>query len=241
MALLDVAELRRENFPPYSSRLSQNCFIIWYLSSTSAISSQTSTYCITCVHTQLLKPTQHTKQYPLPSDLETSKLHFPGQVLAKKCACTIPDGENVHEDSMYSCGSFQLSSVPQRQLSASADILGLEVDGMDQAAAYCSCTGRSTPSCANETANACVREHSTLPRRVSLSGLIVMAFQRLSSRRIQSSRPSETFACPAWGEYLPGFANSKSSSKPTVTVTLFHKPRFTLTIFTEREWISADI
>ena len=48
------------------------------------------------------------------------------------------------------------------------------------------CTGRSTPSCAHATANACVREHSTLSRRLSLPGLIVMTFQRLSSRRIQS-------------------------------------------------------
>ena len=45
-------------------------------------------------------------------------------------------------------------------------LLGLEVEGMDQAAAYC--TGRSKPSCAHETANACVREHSTFPRQLSL-------------------------------------------------------------------------
>ena len=43
---------------------------------------------------------------------------------------------------------------------------------------------------------ACVQEHSMLPRRLSLPGLIVMTltFQRLSSRRrLQSLRPSETF------------------------------------------------
>ena len=41
---------------------------------------------------------------------------------------------------------------------------------------------------------ACVQEHNTLPRRLSLLGLIVMTFQRLSSRRrLQSLRPSETF------------------------------------------------
>ena len=61
------------------------------------------------------------------------------------------------------------------------DILGLEVDGMDQAAAHCS--GRSTPSCAHETANACVREHSTLPRRLSLPGLIVMTFPEVEFKK----------------------------------------------------------
>ena len=41
---------------------------------------------------------------------------------------------------------------------------------------------------------ACMQEHSTLPTRLSLQGLIVMTFQRLSSRRrLQSLRPSETF------------------------------------------------
>ena len=55
-------------------------------------------------------------------------------------------------------------------------------------------TGRSTAPCAHETACACVQEHSTLPRRLSLPGLIVMTFQRLiSRRRLQSLQPSETF------------------------------------------------
>ena len=144
----------------------------------------------------------------------------------QKCACTIPDGENMqipctHGAPFSSLLSRNGSCLPLQ------NILGLEVDGMDQAAAYC--TGRSTPSCAHETANACVREHSrsTLPRRLSFPGLIVMTFQRLSSRRIQSSRPSETFACPAWDrdEYLPGFANSKSSPTLTHGVTLLHLNR----------------
>ena len=93
--------------------------VIFLLRSAPASSSQTSTYCIKCVHTQLLNPTQHIKYYPFPSDLETSKLHFLGS-LGKKCACAIPDDENMHEDSMYSWSSFQLSSVPQWQLSAPA-------------------------------------------------------------------------------------------------------------------------
>ena len=39
-----------------------------------------------------------------------------------------------------------------------------------------------------------MQEHSTLPRRLSLPGLIVITFHRLSSRRrLQSLRPSETF------------------------------------------------
>ena len=159
--------------------------------------AQTSTYCIKCVHTQLLNPTQHTKHYPLPSDLETSKLPFPGQVLAK----------NVHVPSqtVRTCMKIPcthgapFSSLLFRNGSCLPlqNILGLEVDGMDQAAAYC--TGRSTPSCAHETANACVREHSTLPRRLSLPrshryDVPEVEFKKL---RIQSSRPSETFACPA--------------------------------------------
>ena len=111
----------------------------------------------------------------------------------------------THEASFSSLLSRNGSCLPRQ------DILGLEVDGMAQAAAYC--TGRSTPSGPHETANACVREHSTLPRQMSIPGLIVMTFRRLSSRRrLQSSRLSETFACPAGDEYLPGFANSKSSS-----------------------------
>ena len=48
-------------------------------------SSQTSTYCIECVHTQLLYPTQHTKYYPLPSDLETSNSFFLGRSWQKLC------------------------------------------------------------------------------------------------------------------------------------------------------------
>ena len=81
-ALLDVVEL-----PPYSLRLSQkiaSCFTMWYVSCALASSSQTSTHCIICVHTQLLNPTLHAKCFPLLSDLGTSKLNFPGlQVLAK--------------------------------------------------------------------------------------------------------------------------------------------------------------
>ena len=179
-----------------------NCFILWYLSSAPVSSSDFRTLHQVCSHSA-----PESQYYPLSSDLETSKLHFPGQVLAKtvhvlsqtvrtciKIPCT-------HE-APFSCLLSRNGSCLPRQ-----DILGLEVDGMDQAAAYC--TGR----CANETANACVREHSTLPRRMCLPGLIVATFRRLSSRRrLQSSRPSETFACPAWDEYLPGFANSKSSS-----------------------------
>ena len=124
------------------------------------------------------------------------KTPFSWAGLGKKCACTIPDSENMQIPSTHGAPFSSLLSRNGSCLPLQ-NILGLEVDGMDQAAAYR--TGRSTPSCAHETANACVREHSrsTLPRRLSLPGLIVMTFQRLSSRRIQSSRPSETFACPA--------------------------------------------
>ena len=66
-----------------------------YLSSAPASSSQTTYTASTCVHTQLLYPTQHTKYYPLPSDLETAlETPFSWAGLGKKCACTIPvDGE----------------------------------------------------------------------------------------------------------------------------------------------------
>ena len=172
--------------------------VSYYLSSAPASSSQTSTYCIKCVHTQLLNPTQHTKYYPLPSDLETSKLHFPGEVLAKnvhvlsQTTRTCMKTPCTHGAPFCSLPSRNGSCLPRQDILL---LLGLEVDGMDQAAAYC--TDRSTPSCAHETANACVREHSTFPRRLSLPGLIVRTLQGLSSRRIQSSRPSQTFACPA--------------------------------------------
>ena len=155
-----------------------NCFIK-YLSSAPASSSQTSTYCIKCVHTQFLDPTQHIKYYRLPSDLETSKLHFPGEVLAKnvhvlsqttrtcmKIPCT-------HAAPFSSLLSRNGCCLPRQDILL---LLGLEVDGMDQAAAYCTGIPVSTPSCAHEMANACVREHSTFPRRLSLPGLIGMTF-----------------------------------------------------------------
>ena len=48
--------------------------------------------------------------------------------------------------------------------------------------------------------NACVLEHSTLPRRfvTSRSHRNDAPGIEFTWRRIQSSRPSETFACPAW-------------------------------------------
>ena len=116
-----------------------------FLSSAAASSLQTSTYCIKCVHTQLLNPTQHTKYYPLPSDLETSNSIFLGISWGKICMYYPRRWELAWRFHVL-MDSFQLTSVPQRQLSASARhsaaFLGLEVDGMDQAAAYC--TGRST-------------------------------------------------------------------------------------------------
>ena len=79
---------------------------------------------------------QHTKYYPLPSDLETSKLHFPGQVLAKnvhvlsQMVRTCTKFSCSHEAPFSSLLSCNGSCLPRQ------DILGLEVDGMDQAAAY---------------------------------------------------------------------------------------------------------
>ena len=117
---------------------------------------------------------------------------FLGSMSWQKCTCNIPDGENsgLHADSMYPWGFFQLSSVPQQQLSVSARHSGTQSwrhgsgYGIQANAQHRAPTRR----------RACVQEHSTLPRRLSLPGLIVMTFQRLSSRRrLQSLRPSETF------------------------------------------------
>ena len=60
-------------FIAFSQKCQQLCSV------SLACSSQTSTYCIMCLHTQLLNPTRHTKYYPLLPGLGTSKLHFPGQ------------------------------------------------------------------------------------------------------------------------------------------------------------------
>ena len=144
--------------------------------------------------------------------------------LGKKCACTIPDGENMHEDSMYSWSSFQLSSAPQWQLSASAKHSGTRSwrHGSGCGILHWQIYTIVRPP---DGKCKCVRARTQyVARRLSLPGLIVMTFQRLSSRRIQSSRSSETFACPAWDrdEYLQGFANSKSSSTLARGVTLLH-------------------
>ena len=86
------------------------------------------------------------------------------------------------------------SSLLSRKGSASClprqDILGLKVDGMDQAKGIQANPQHRAPT----RRRACVQEHRTLPRRLFLPGLIVMTFQRLRSRRrLQSLRPSETF------------------------------------------------
>ena len=77
---------------------------------------------------------------------------------------------------------------------------------------------------------ACVQEHSAFPRRLSLPGFIVMTFQMLSSRRFQSSRPSQTFACPAWDERVfAGFCKFQVVLDASLAhgVILLSKPRFT--------------
>ena len=119
---------------------------------------------------------------------------FLGSSSWQKCTCTVwcnvPDGETLHADSMYPWGSFPLSSVPQRQLSASARHSGTQ---SWRHGSGCGIQGDPHHR-APKRWRACVQEHSTLPRRLSLPGLIVMTFQRLSSRRrLQSLRPSETF------------------------------------------------
>ena len=74
----------------------------------------------------------------------------------------------------------------------------------------------------------CVQENSTLPRRLSLPGLIVMTFQRLSSRRrLQSLRPSETFQRLVWHETSICRVLQIPSRPRCHGVTLVRKLRFT--------------
>ena len=98
---------------------------------------------------------------------------FLGSRSWQKCTCNIPDGENLHADSMYPWGSFQLSSVPQRQLSASARHSGTQ--------SWRHGSGYSIQADPQHRAPmrrcACVQEHSMLPTRLSLPGLIVMTFR----------------------------------------------------------------
>ena len=85
---------------------------------------------------------------------------------------------------------FQLSSVPQRQLSASARHSGTQSWRHGSGYGIQADPQHRAPT----RRRACMQEHRTLPRLLSLPGLIVMTFQRLSSRRrLQSLRPSETF------------------------------------------------
>ena len=149
---------------------------------------------------------------------------FLGSRSWQKCTCNIPDGGNLHADSLYPWGSFQLSSVPQRQLSASARHSGTQSwqhgsgYGIQADPQHRSPTRRPT----------CVQEHSTLPRRLSLPGLIVMTFQRLSSRkRLQSLRPSETFQRLVRHETSICWVLQIPSRPRCHGVTLVRKLRFT--------------
>ena len=101
---------------------------------------------------------------------------FLGSRSWQKCTCNIPDGENLHADSMYPWGFFQLSSVPQRQLSASARHSGTQSWRHGSGYGIQADPQHRAPT----RRRARVQEHSTLPRRLSLPGLIVMTFQRLS-------------------------------------------------------------
>ena len=127
----------------------------------------------------------------LPSQIwELQNSIFLGSRSWQKCTCNIPDGENLHADSMYPWGSFQLSSVPQRQLSASARHSGTQSWRHGSGYGIQADPQHRAPT----RRRARVQEHSPLHRRLSLPGLIVMTFQRLSwRRRLQSLRPSETF------------------------------------------------
>ena len=115
-----------------------NCFIMSFVWSCAlAGSSHTFTSCIMCVHIQLLNPTPWYKYYPLLSDLGTWKLHFLGSICL---------GKNVHVVSQTERTCLQIPCTREAPFSSLLssngcclpwqDILGLEVDGMDQAVAY---------------------------------------------------------------------------------------------------------
>ena len=121
----------------------------------------------------------------------------------------------------------RLSSVPQPQLSALT-----RQSGNSKLMAWIRLwhTGRSTLSCAHKTA--CVRARTqwrwtqttvTLPSPFQVSSLW------LSGGWVQEddSKPWETFACPAWNEYLSCSANSKLSSTLAEGVTLVRKASLT--------------
>ena len=78
---------------------------------------------------------------------------------------------------------------------AGAAMLGLEVDGMDQAVAYWQIYMYTIvrPRDGMRACKNTVRCPDNCPFQVSS----VMTFHKSSRRRPQSSRPSDTFACPA--------------------------------------------
>ena len=130
---------------------------------------------------------------------------------------------------MYPWGSFQLSSVPQ--LAALAVCLGKTFwDSKLTAWIRLRHTAvQADPQHRAPTRRcACVQEHSTLPRRLSLPGLIITTFQRLSSRRgLQSLRPSETFQRLVRHETSICRVLQIPSRPRCYSVTLVRKLRFT--------------
>ena len=152
---------------------------------------------------------------------ELQNFIFLGSRSWQKCTCDIPDGENVHADSMYPWGSFHCAAL----FCPATAVVCLDKTRSWRHGSGCGILAdlhyrAPTRQCA------CVREHSDVAQ--SLPSLIVMTFRRLSSRRWLQS--SETFACPAWNEYLSCSANSKSSSTLAQGVTLVRKPRSTASV-----------
>ena len=139
---------------------------------------------------------------------------FLGSRSWQKCICNFPD---VRWELAWRFHVLMrlLSDLfcPQRQLSASARHSGTQSWRHGSGYGIQADPQHRVPT----RRRAWVQEPSTLPRRLSLPGLIVMTFQRLSSRRrLQSLRPWETFQRLVRDEMSIwwGFANSKSSAMP---------------------------
>ena len=225
-ALLDFVELWRKSFPPYSLCLSQSLPTVSYCSMSIALRLVAhrlphTAWCV-CAHSA---PESQHSGILFSQIRELQNPIFLGSRSWQKCKCNIPDGENLHADSMYAWGSFHCAAL---FCPATAAVCLDKTFWYSTLTAWVRLwhTGRSTLSCAHKTA--CVRARTQwrwTQNTVTLPSLIVMTFRRLSSRRWLQS--SETFACLAWNEYLSCSANSKSSSTLAQGVTLVRKPRLT--------------
>ena len=171
-------------------------------------------------------------------NLDRSRAHPNGVMLAvlkswQECTHDIPDGENLHVDSMYSGGSFQLSSVPQRQLSASAKHSVTRIRLWHN-------TGRSTPLCVY-LRDACVRARKQyVPQTIVPSVSSLWRFRGWVQEEDSSPRDpqwlSQTalfFACLVDSRTLIGTLRHIAS---TMRTAMFSAPRTHLAFGDRHRW-----